>query len=490
MPLVLLGVVTATFAQTNVLTPASPPVNIPSPGRLTPGTITPANPYAPSTQTVVRPMPPAPPATPQDVVRHGFRAPKPLPPPAKPAPVVVPPPAVAPIPAGPQILVVAPEGADANAGTVEKPLLTIQRAADLAQPGDTVMVKPGTYTGFHTVRAGRREQPITFRATGHVTINQSANTPSDNILVRHSWTVVTGFASREAGRAGIAVIEAADVVVSNNVCGPNRVWGIFTGFAPRIQIVDNKAFGSAEQHGIYVSNSREPNDNPVVRGNECYANKASGIQLNGDCNMGGDGTLDGALIERNILHDNFSKAFSLISIRDSVIRNNLVYDNGRESGAAGIHLTDELKCGKPSTGNVVVNNTIVEPRIAGIRLTDGARNNIVFNNLIIGRGIVDEVGDNQIDDASNIRGSDRTEVFVSPATHDFRLRAGVKARVAGRTAHVGKLAPGDDLLGTPRNGMAPSVGACDPACPPLPTPGQYDATAVRGWEKTQPATTP
>ncbi len=38
-----------------------------------------------------------------------------------------------------------------------------------------------------------------------------------------------------------------------------------------------------------MSNSRISNDNPIIKGNEVYNNKHSGIQLNGDCHMGGDG---------------------------------------------------------------------------------------------------------------------------------------------------------------------------------------------------------
>jgi len=40
---------------------------------------------------------------------------------------------------------VAKNGNDANAGSVKKPFLTIQRAADLAQPGDTITVHEGVY---------------------------------------------------------------------------------------------------------------------------------------------------------------------------------------------------------------------------------------------------------------------------------------------------------------------------------------------------------
>lgn len=59
-------------------------------------------------------------------------------------------------------------GDDRNDGlSKEKPLRTIQRAADLVNPGDTVRIAPGVY--FETVelaRGGTAAQPITFLADG------------------------------------------------------------------------------------------------------------------------------------------------------------------------------------------------------------------------------------------------------------------------------------------------------------------------------------
>ena len=59
-------------------------------------------------------------------------------------------------------------GDDANDGlSREKPFRTIQRAADLVNPGNTVWIAPGIY--FETVelaRGGNAEQPVTFRADG------------------------------------------------------------------------------------------------------------------------------------------------------------------------------------------------------------------------------------------------------------------------------------------------------------------------------------
>src|SRR5208282_5153649 len=61
---------------------------------------------------------------------------------------------------------VAKIGANANAGTAESPYLTIGRAAEAAQPGDTVIVHRGTYREWvKPLRGGRDENSrITYRA--------------------------------------------------------------------------------------------------------------------------------------------------------------------------------------------------------------------------------------------------------------------------------------------------------------------------------------
>jgi len=59
----------------------------------------------------------------------------------------------------------APGAADTNASTKDKPFKTIERAAGVAKPGDTVCVMAGHYDERVRVKAGGAQgQPIAFRA--------------------------------------------------------------------------------------------------------------------------------------------------------------------------------------------------------------------------------------------------------------------------------------------------------------------------------------
>lgn len=61
---------------------------------------------------------------------------------------------------------VATKGSDTNSGSARAPFRTIQKAADVAGAGDTVIVQPGTYTGGSRIvslsRSGAAGSPITF----------------------------------------------------------------------------------------------------------------------------------------------------------------------------------------------------------------------------------------------------------------------------------------------------------------------------------------
>src|SRR5262245_31748128 len=71
----------------------------------------------------------------------------------------------------PAVYYVSPTGDNGNAGTTDAPWRTLQFAADRAGAGDQVIVRAGTYTGFHVTADGNAANPITFTAQSGVTIN-------------------------------------------------------------------------------------------------------------------------------------------------------------------------------------------------------------------------------------------------------------------------------------------------------------------------------
>ena len=86
-------------------------------------------------------------------------------------------------------LYISSSGSDTNPGTHEAPFRTIQKAADLAEPGDTVWIGPGVYR--ETIRpanSGTSEAPITYRSWSSFEGEQAILTGTDK--VDGAWTQV------------------------------------------------------------------------------------------------------------------------------------------------------------------------------------------------------------------------------------------------------------------------------------------------------------
>ena len=377
---------------------------------------------------------------------------------------------------------VAGTGSDSNSGSQASPWRTLQKAANTVRAGDVVNVANGTYAGFQVTADGTAAARIVFRAAGtSVVVNSRNSSTPDNINIEGgNYVTVEGFTVNDAERVGIRAVTATGVVIKGNRIQRSGLDGILTGYTPQIQILDNIVSGSEQEHGIYVSNSNTAADNPVVRGNECFDNNQNGMQFNGDCWENGDGIISGAVIEENIIHHNNWKGFSLISLQNSTICNNLVYENGLSAGAGGIHLADQPNCGKPSNNNVVVNNTVYEPRIACIRLTNGSTANRIYNNVLVAstldRTIADESGGNYIDTASNIRRTSKTGLFVSST--DYHLSTSSPALNVGVSSYQSTSAPDSDIDGILRpQGGKFDAGSYERTSTPTPV-GDTPAAAV------------
>lgn len=278
---------------------------------------------------------------------------------------------------------VAPGGDDGGAGSASDPWETLQHAADTVTAGDVVMVAAGDYAGFDLRTSGTAGAWIRFLAgPGVHVVTRNPVTPDGINVENAAYVEIAGFTVEDMPRNGIRAVTGHHVTIRSNRAFDNFERGIFTGFVDDLLIEDNETAGAIDEHGIYVSNS---GDRPVIRGNLSYGNQAAGIHMNGDASQGGDGVISNAVVEGNTILDNGlggGAGINCDGVQDSVFRNNMIVGNH----ATGLVLF-RIDGGAPSTGNLVVNNTIVMASDGrwGISLHDGAANNTLLNNVLLSR---------------------------------------------------------------------------------------------------------
>jgi hypothetical protein len=418
-------------------------------------------------------------------------------------------------------------GDDRARGGAGDPWRTLQHAADQVGPGDTVIVRPGTYRGFDFRGSGSEDAPVRFVGEpGAIISLANPQTPDGINLENASWVEIEGFTISNVSRAGIRAAECGAVTIRRNRIDAVGTWGIFTGFCDDLLVEDNVVSGTRRQHCVYLSNS---GDRPIVRGNHLFECRQSGVQLNGDVHQGGDGVISDAVIEENTIHhtgEEGGAAINLDGVVGATIRNNLLYENR----ANGITLY-RIDGGAPSTGNRIVNNTIVmaERSRWAVHVWDAATDTTIRNNILLSdhpiRGAINITRDSlpglqsdhnavigrfTLDDATTIvdlarwraeTGQDARsfvataeELFVDPRHDRLEPRPGSPAIDRG----AGDGAPPRDLLRRARPfGVAVDIGAhewCAPAdrClevalpPDPPRRGRHPAGARRRAAATAP----
>ena len=395
-------------------------------------------------------------------------------------------------------------GDDGAAGTEAAPWRTLQHAAERVGAGDTVIARAGTYRGFDLRASGTEEAPLRFLGEDGAIINlDNPETPDGINIENASWVEIEGFTITNVSRAGIRAAECGAVTLRRNRIDAVGTWGIFTGFCDDLLIVDNVVSGAGRQHCIYASNS---GDRPIIRGNQTFECRQSGIQLNGDASEGGDGVISGAVIEENVIHHSGEEggaAINLDGVTGAVIRNNLLYEN-RANGISVFRIDG----GAASTGNTIVNNTIVMPAKTrwAIHVWDASTGTTVVNNILLSdhdtRGAMDFTRDSlpglvsdhnvvigrfTLDDAETVIDLERwraetgqdassfvataAELFVDPRYDKLEPLASSPAIDKGRSDG----APTRDLAGHARPfGVAVDIGAhewCAPErCYPVELP--------------------
>jgi hypothetical protein len=370
---------------------------------------------------------------------------------------------------------------------------TIQAAANIALPGDTILVYPGNYAGFQITRSGTAAAPITFKTAGSVVINQSASTGDGITLSNVNYIVIDGFQIQNSSQFCIAshngspTAPMVGLTIRNNACTGGGTGGFYLSEASYSLIENNSISNPVASHGLYLANAGS--DNTTIRGNTIHGvhgSDANGIHLNGDKSVGGNGLITNVVIENNVVYDVFANGISLDGVQNAVFRNNLVYSVSRNAFRA--YRIDGAQGPKNYT---IVNNTFVATGDWAIKLSEDLGGHTVFNNILLTSS--SSAGSISVQKTSNVRsgynavvnrfssnnnsiialaqwqqsGNDTTSfvttpaaLFVNPGGGNYQLLSTAPAVDKG-TASFNKIAaPTTDLMGGSRpQGTGFDIGA-------------------------------
>lgn len=251
---------------------------------------------------------------------------------------------------------VAQDGDDSWPGTIDQPLRTIQKGADLVTAGETVYVREGVYTERVMIRhSGTPDSPITvaafpgetpvidgqYKLPTHVSgwggCNDTVSPPTcfnygHLVGIEGNYIVLDGFEIRHSLGRGIAVYKyngsPTEAIIKNNNVHDNRDVGILMHEASNI-IVENNDISYNSNFATHDRSAGELNwsagavsvrsDNIIYRGNTIHNNWGEGVitgNYSGSTNI---------IIEDNIFYDNFALQVYVHRSQNVIVQRNLVY---------------------------------------------------------------------------------------------------------------------------------------------------------------------
>ncbi|WP_435178911.1 PKD domain-containing protein [Actinacidiphila sp. bgisy145] len=194
-------------------------------------------------------------------------------------------------------------------GTQTVPFCTVQEAADVVSPGQTVHIAPGEYSGPVSItRSGTPDAPITFTGTGsnardiHAVLDVSkGSAPALTLSGVHDVTIAALGVSDEAGTDGVAVLGSQRIAltgdsVSRLVMTPQSPAGPTASFrvdgsSSDVSITRSK---TSTDHGIGVIVEAGARDVTVAT-NALNADTRGGIRATGAVGL----VLTGNTVEEN-----------------------------------------------------------------------------------------------------------------------------------------------------------------------------------------------
>ena len=348
-------------------------------------------------------------------------------------------------------LYVSPTGSDANPGTAAAPFRTIQRAADLVNPGDVVIVEDGTWTDtdgdgsvFAIDRGGTASAYVTFRSRNKwgAKLDGQNGAAAQGIdfnngvgYVRIEGFEIFGVAnvgSPSTGRGSASGIDMYDgghhsFIVGNHIHHIGNVCTLSTNTNGQVGIFVQQPDITVENNLIHDIGRFFPGENGCsYTGFTGYMTLDHGMYLNG----GGPGA-DRTLIRNNIFYN--TRHGWAVQMYPGSLENIQVLNNTFAFGNPNKNYTSIVLDANISNGSTIANNIFFNPEggksieAAGFAGTITISNNITMGSAIHDRSSTPSgmtLANNQL--ATNA-------LFVNAAGFDFRLQSTSPAIDAGLT---------------------------------------------------------
>jgi parallel beta-helix repeat protein len=357
---------------------------------------------------------------------------------------------------------VAPNGNDSNSGSINAPFKTIQKAANIVNPGDIVIVKDGTYTATDNNdyivkldRGGTSDDWITFRAENKwgAKLNGQNNTTgygwsfeSDARYIRVEGfeiygTHSKGFLSNAAGN---------NIYLYRNKIYDIGKWCTGTDYGQNgIYIGSGTSYHTAESNIIY-NVGRLPN----CGGNDYWQNHDHGIYIKNSSNH---------TIINNIFYNNTAgwaiHMYGGTQSKIKIINNTFALPNPDRDGH--ILITSD------TIDVIIQNNIFYSPRNYAVNGVSMGTSISMKNNLVYGASISDNCDGTHGICSNNITGQDPK--FVDSGKRNFHLQSGSPAIDKG-LVFSGRIkdADGNSIVGAPDIGAYEAGGVTEDTTPPAP----------------------
>lgn len=356
------------------------------------------------------------------------------------------------------------------------------------QPGDEVVVRPGTYNESVTINNGGS-------AAGDVTLRSEVpgaaliRPPSgawNAIYVWDSYVTVDGFDIGGARGDGIEANDVHHITVSNNVIHGSGESGIQFNWCEFITVDSNVTYNNASSgwfSGISVYQSRNitgdtttPGYRTVITNNISYGNLTkSGSHTDGNGiiiddfqstqTSGYSNYTYPTLVENNLVYDNGGKGIAVHWSDNVTVRNNTAYHNNQDllnTGTWRGELSNQDSNNTVWVNNIAVADPSVQSNNTAIGFYGGNSNVTWANNLTYngtpGQSSVNlQGGSNPAPTAANGNLLGVNPGFVAPGS-DFNLKSGSAAVDKGTTKYG---LASSDLDGGPRAVGTVDIGALE-----------------------------